>query len=332
MNKSIKSALQIAFSLALGIFLIWFIYKDLTEEDKQNIVNSFEIANYWWIALSALLSVFSHMARAHRWKYTLETIDIRTPFWSRFFAVMIGYIANLAFPRLGEVTRCGALARYENASFEKSFGTVIAERIVDLVVLMALTVAAVLYQLDTLRDLLLKLIDPIVSKASGAIWLAAAGIVMLAGGWLLWRLFLYSENKAIVAVREKIRGFGHGINTLRTMPNQAQFYFHTFLIWGMYLGMFLVTFYCLPATSDVPFGGQLAAFVLGGISIVAVQGGLGAYPLAIMWILSLYGVPENEGYAFGWIVWAAQTIMIMLLGFIAMIGLPLVSSKKAAYA
>ncbi|MEQ9188456.1 MAG: TIGR00374 family protein, partial [Cryomorphaceae bacterium] len=135
-----------------------------------------------------------------------------------------------------------------------------------------------------------------------------------------------------LSIKDRIMGLVDGLASIKRMDGQFGFYLHTLLIWAAYILMFILTFQSLPETQSVPFGGMLASFVLGGLSIVAVQGGLGAYPLAIMVILALYGVDKSVGYAFGWIVWTAQTAMIILLGFVSMLVMPLINSQTSTEA
>lgn len=316
------------FSLALGFFLIWFIYKDLNEEDKQNIITSIKEANYWWIVLSTLIALLSHVFRAYRWKYPLESLGIKIDMPNRFASVMIGYLANLAFPRLGEVTRCAVLARYHKQPFEKLFGTVIAERVIDALILLGMIVLAVVMQYGILRNFLLEALGPMAEKAQTFVILGGAALVGLIGFLLFWRFIQRATHPFALQLKEKLTGLFDGFATIKRMDGQFGFYLHTALIWIAYVMMYWVTFQSLPETQSVPFGGILASFVLGGLSIVAVQGGLGAYPLAIMLILALYGVENSIGYAFGWIVWTAQTALIIITGFLAMLALPLLNSKR----
>jgi uncharacterized protein (TIRG00374 family) len=323
-----KSALQVLFSLALGFFLIWFIYKDLTEEDKANMLNSVEGANYWWFFGSMIVAVLSHVFRAYRWKYPLEALDIRINLSNRFASVMIGYLANLAFPRLGEVTRCAVLARYQKQPFEKLFGTVIAERVVDAVILLLLIFIAIIMQFGILKEFLFDAFGPMEEKVQTFVVLGVVAVLGIVVFIVSWRFISRSTLPFALNIKDKIGGLIDGFATIKNMKGQAQFYFHTFLIWACYILMFVFSFQSFPETATVPFGGMLASFVLGGISIVAIQGGLGAYPLAIMLILSIYGVTENVGYAFGWIVWSVQTLMIVVVGFISMLIMPLLNANS----
>lgn len=326
MNKKFKSLLQVLISLAIGFFLIWIIYKDLTEEDKANIVNSFREANYWWIVASLAVALLSHVFRAYRWKYPLDSLQLKVDMPNRFAAVMIGYLANLALPRVGEVTRCAVLARYKKLPFEKLFGTVLAERLVDALILLFITALAVVIQLDVLSEFITKTFGPVLDKAQNMVFMAIIALLVLAAAFVGWKFLQRSTHPFALKFRDKMGGLIDGFATLKTMKGQVGFYFHTFLIWLSYFVMYVLTFKCFPETAEVPVSGMLASFALGGLSIVAVQGGLGAYPLAIMLILAVYGVEESLGYAFGWIVWVAQTAQIIVVGFLAMLAMPLLNS------
>ena len=327
MNKSFKSFLQVGFSLALGVFLIWYFYKDLTEENKEHIVESFRKANYWWILASIFIAIMSHVFRAYRWKYTLQPLNIKINFINRFAAVMIGYIANLAFPRLGEVSRCAVLARYQNQPFEKLFGTVVAERVIDAVILLILIIVTTLLQFSVLGPLVMEFIGPMTDKIQNQILLGVLAIIAIIGLFFGWKFLQRSQHKVALAIRSRVLGLWEGIVSLKTMEGKFGFYLHTALIWASYVLMYLVTFNAFSETQEVAFAGVLASFVMGGITIVVVQGGLGAYPLGIMSILLLYGIEKELGYAFGWIVWCAQTAMILVLGFISILIMPFINQK-----
>lgn len=328
MGKKLKSVLQVLFSLAIGFFLIWYFYKDLTEEDKRSILNSFANANYWWILVATFIGILSHVFRGYRWKYTLEPLNIKINFINRFSAVMIGYLANLAFPRLGEVSRCAVLTRYQKQPFEKLFGTVVAERVIDAILLLLILAVTLLLQLNVLGGMVTDWLEPMLEKAQNQLIFALAGIIALVLAFFGWKFLQNSEHRIAIAVRAKLLGLWEGIISLKTMKGQFGFYLHTVLIWVCYVGMNYFAFFAFPETHDVPFAGIMASFVMGGLTIVAVQGGLGAYPLGVMTVLLLYGVDRELGYAFGWIVWFAQTAMIITLGFISLLIMPLINISK----
>ncbi len=339
-RATLSSILQIVVSLSLGVFLIWFIYSGLSETDKSTILQYFQEAHYGWVFFSALFGLLSHMSRAWRWKYTLKPLGYAPRYINSFGSVMVGYLANLAFPRLGEATRCVIMSRYEKMAFDKLFGTVIAERVADLIMLLGITFTAFLLQLaelDTLLNQNLKtagLSDTDVTigqlltqKAPGLGWLAAIGVVGLVGFVVVVRLLQRSQHPFAVKVRTFLQGILEGIKSIWTMKDKGWFLLHTLFIWAMYIAMFYVCFYSLDGTRDVPLPGVLLAFVMGGFSIVLVQGGLGAYPAIMMLTLGLYGINANQGLAFGWITWTAQTVLVLALGSLSFLLLPLYNAR-----
>jgi len=312
--KSILSFLKVALPLAFGAFLIWYVFKDLTQQEKEELYASFASANYFWIFLSISFGILSHMSRAIRWKYTIQPLGKTPGFWNSFFTVMIGYVANLALPRLGEVTRPGLLGKYEGLPFNKLFGTIVAERVADLVILGSIMAGIVLVEFDMLKELLFGYLE----QGSGNILiekiLIIAGAAVIGLAALFFLMLSKSDNPISRKIRELVRGIFEGLISIVKMENKGYFLMHTAFIWIMYIGMFWVCFFCLEETSSVPLAGVVASFVMGSLAIVFVQGGLGVFPLAIMNTLLLYGVSKSGALALGWILWTSQTLMVIVLG------------------
>ncbi|CAG0993065.1 hypothetical protein FLAV_02415 [Flavobacteriales bacterium] len=320
MKRSIVSILKVVLPIALGIFLIWIVARKFTPKDIDEIKGSFEKANYGWIFLCIFLGILSHASRAWRWKYTLEPLGIKPTFYNSFFSVMIGYFANMAIPRLGEVSRCAIMAKYEKAPFDKLFGTVIAERVADMLILLTLIITVLFMQFDTLKELFFN--TSIGQKLSGPLFYILIAVFLLLG-LFLFKLIKNSSLPFFEKIRQLLGGVFEGIRSIINMKQRAAFLFHTLFIWSMYLLMLWVAFFSLEETSQIPFSGVMSCFVMGGITIAATNGGLGAYPLGIQSVLLLYGVTANAGYAFGWIVWTAQAIMLVGLGILSFILVPL---------
>lgn len=330
MKKTIFNALKVILPLGLGIYLVWFFYSSLSEQDKLDIAVSFKSANYNWITFSLFFGLLSHLSRAYRWNYTLEPLGYKTKFWNNFFAVMIGYLVNLAVPRLGELTRCGVSARYEKIPFNKLLGTVIAERVADFIILILITISVVIIQFDIIKGLVFEILNKLTDAVSG---LALYGLVGVFGLLTLAAIYFLLLNKKQNPIIEKIKviviGLYEGVASIFKMKKKWQFLGHTIFIWLMYLLMFYLCFFSLPETKDVPIGGILTAFVMGGFTIVLTNGGIGAYPLAIQAVLLLYGVDRNTGAAFGWIVWTAQTLMLLIFGAISFFLMPIYNKQFA---
>lgn len=136
MKNNIIKILKIAIPLGIGVYLTWFFYNGLSEKEKTAIPEAFANANYFWVILSLVIAWLSHFSRAYRWKYMLEPLGYKPKVSSLYHSVMIGYIINLTIPRSGEFARAGFLAKKENVPFEKSFGTIVAERVIDVIMLL----------------------------------------------------------------------------------------------------------------------------------------------------------------------------------------------------
>jgi len=316
LKKTIISTLKVIIPLGLGIFLIWMVYKDLTPENISDINKSFHEINYVFLLLSVLFGIFSHLSRAWRWKYPLNHLGYKPKIYNSFFTTMIGYFANMGIPRSGEILRCGVMSKYENIPFTKLVGTVIAERVADLIILFLCIATVFFIQFDLLKNYFIEL--GLLDKFS-PIKLLIIGITFLILIFIFYLIITKSNRSIFTKIRLFLSGIKEGIQSILMMPNRGWFLFHTIFIWLMYFLMFYITFFSLKDIQSVPMGGVFTAFVLGGVSIAATNGGIGAYPLAISSVLMLYGVEETTGYAFGWAIWTAQTIMIVVLGLISLL-------------
>ncbi len=309
----------------------WYQFSKLDSQQLESIMSSFRSANYWWVLFSLVLGFLSHWSRAYRWRYLLEPLGISTRFINSLFSVFSGYVANIILPRFGEVWRCVLVARYEKVSFEKLFGSVVAERIADVIVVSGVMALTVALQFALLGDKIDELVgDKFTadSIAGMAVKLGFVAIIGLVVAFYVWRLMKRSGHPLFVKIRGIISGLAEGVTSILRMDRKWSFVIHTLFIWVMYLAMFYLPFLALPETANVPLGGVLAAFVMGSLSIALVQGGIGVYPIAVAQTLGLYGVPYESGLALGWIVWSAQTGMIVFFGVGSLVLMPLVNAKS----
>lgn len=241
---------------------------------------------------------------------------------------MIGYVANIILPRLGEVWRCIMLSRYEKLSFEKVFGTVVAERVADMLVLLLIISVVVVMQLSRLQAAISELMKDYLSQNSLSglvIKLAVVGLVLLVGAVVAWRFVTRSDDPVMGKVRGLLRGLFDGVLSIVNMKRKWAFLGHTVFIWIMYLCMFYFPFLALTETSDATISAVLASFVMASFSIVLVQGGIGVYPVAVAQTLVIYGIGYEAGLAMGWIIWVAQTVMIVLFGVASLILMPVLN-------
>ena len=321
MNSKLKKILITALPIILGVFLIWNFLSKLSPADKTDIINSFKTANYFWVFLSLLFGILSHLSRAYRWKFMLNPLGYNPKFPNLVMTVLISYLVNLIVPRAGDVARGTAITKYENVPFEKAIGTIIAERIADVLMLLSIIGIAFFLQADLIKNVLIKEdSDPLKS----ILMIFTLGIVGLLGFYFLKK----SKNAIALKVKKFISGLVEGVKSIAKMKNKWAFIFHTLFIWVMYVLMFYVVTFALPETTNLPFGAIIVGFVIGGLSMALTNGGLGTYPVFVAGVLVLYGISENPANAFGWIMWTAQTLMILIFGGLSFLLLPLYNKEK----
>ncbi|MGE5424056.1 MAG: lysylphosphatidylglycerol synthase transmembrane domain-containing protein [Syntrophothermus sp.] len=333
-SSRIKSLLKFVFFLSLGFFVIWLSLRNLTPAEESQILDSFRHANYNWVALVIILGICSHILRALRWRIFFEPMGYHPGLKNTFYAVMVGYFANMAFPRLGEVTRCGILARYENIPFNKSFGTVITERALDMILFFLLFFLMVFTQIGTIGNYLSthvypglkgKFFDPFTNPLI-IISLLFIVILFFAGVYFFRKKI--GQTKVYLKIKELIHGFWEGLKALAKIRHPFLFIFYSVMIWVLYFFMLYFCFFCFPQTSGLTAGAGLSALVLGSVGIMITPGGIGLYPAIIQETLLLYGIHKTTGLALGWISWSAQTVMILCVGGLSLILLSFNKNKN----
>ena len=336
MKKAFLNVLKIVFFLGLGLFFIWLFMHNLTKEEKKEIYDSFINANYFWIAVSFVFALLSHISRTIRWMILLEPMGYHPRKKNTFLALMIGYFANLALPRLGEITRCGILLKYEKIPIQKSFGTVVAERALDLIMLGLIFILALFIHLDKLKGFRESNLYHNISDKYSNIENPNLLFFSIAFFFVIILILFYkfrhkiSHFKLYVKIKNIFFGFLEGLKSLLTIKKPFWFIFHTLFIWFMYLSMTWIIFFCLPETNHLNLGVGLAVLVFGSIAIVLVQGGIGIYPWIVAEILVLFAIPSTTGYAMGWLLWTGQTVMVILTGLISLTILPIINNTSNA--
>lgn len=330
-RKLFFNILKFTFFLAFGIVLIWLINRGLDPEDKKQIGQSFLHANYSWVVLSIVLGLSSHIIRALRWRMMIEPLGRAPRVITAFYAVMIGYLVNMAVPRLGEITRCGVIRRYEHIPFDKSIGTIIVERAIDLLLLFIFTLILFISQFGLIysffRD---KVIRPIggffENPVELMIGITTAALII----FLVWRIVSRWEHSHKFLVF--LRNIRAGMYSVRHMKNFPLFILYTLLMWGCYLSMVWVCFYAIPQTASFGVGQALAVLVFGTVGIISTPGGLGAYHIIVTETLSaLYGLDKPYAVSYSWIAWSCQTVMIIFIGVTSLLLLSRHSRHKPEY-
>ena len=320
LNKHLSRFLQIAIPLGLGIVLIWYVYQSFTIEQIEETKSYFSEANYGFVVLSVILSFLSHLSRAYRWNFMLEPMGYKPKLANNFMAISVAYLMNLLIPRSGEVSRAIILDKYEKVPFQKGFGTIISERVVDLIFLLIFTIVA----LSLKFDILFKFVSESIPRSS--LYIVVIGLIAI--GIVIPLYIVFSKSKINKKIKNFIFGLKEGIFSIIKMRKKGEFIFQSFVIWVLYLLSFYAALQSLPETSVLSFGTVIISFVVGSFTIAFTNSGFGTYPAAMAAILSVFGVLKTVGIAFGWIVWISNIIYIVLFGIISLVILPLYNSSQ----
>ena len=333
MKKKTVKIFNFLFFLAIGIVLLYFSFKGI---DINLLVSELKNANYYWVALSLFFAFIAYLSRAYRWKLLIEPLGYKPPFKNVFYALMFGYFANLALPRIGEITRCGSLNKSDKIPMDSLIGTVIIERAMDLVVLLLLLVVLFITKLDSFGAFIkTNVFVPIYNKFINTVDLPFYyWFVVIAVCAALVVLYYYVKKRFkrspfIIKIRKILRGIISGVKTVTKMRSRSQFFLHTFIIWISYYLMTFVVFFSIPATSSLSLIDGLFILVVGGLGMSApVQGGIGAFHWIISSALMLYGLSKEQGLVFATIQHESQTIFAILLGTLSVLMLFLQSRTK----
>tara|TARA_R110002012_G_scaffold284558_1_gene475385 strand:- start:121 stop:1074 length:954 start_codon:yes stop_codon:yes gene_type:complete len=316
-SKSFKNILKIGIPLLLGFFLVWY---SLSKVSFSELVVYFKNANYFYVFLGVFFGLLSHISRAYRWVFMMEPLGYNIKFSNSFMAVFSAYLINYTIPRAGEVARATIITNYEKVPFEKGFGTIVAERIADLIIMLLIVSITLFLQFEFIYSFLESRFN-VLSIIIGLIGLFVVGVIAL--------LIIKKSTRGIaLKIKNFIVGLIDGALSIFKMKKKWAFIFHTFFIWIMYVLMFYVTTFAVPELNNVTLDAVLIGFILASFSIAATNGGIGSFPVAVVTGFTLFNLPYNPSLAFGWIMWTAQTAMIIICGGLSLICLPLLNKKK----
>ena len=317
MNKKTKNVIKIVLPLILGVALVWY---SLSKMPISELLKYFKEANYTWIGLGIILGILSHMSRAYRWKFMIEPMGYKLQFPNSFMAVMAAYLINYTIPRAGEISRASIIANYEGVPFEKGFGTIVAERIADLVIMLSIIAITLFLEFEYIYQFFAERFDPY------KILIGLFSLVILS---IVFVVFIKRSNsKLALKIKGFVLGLIEGVLSIFKMKKKWAFVFHTLFIWLMYVLMFYVTSFAIVETSGIPFAAILIGFISGSFSIAATNGGVGSYPVAIFLAFSIFGIAEDPSMALGWIMWSSQTLMVVVLGGLSLLFLPVYNKNR----
>jgi hypothetical protein len=321
-RKKVVSVIQYLFFLSVGLLLLWLGFRKL---DLSEVWLDIQKADYGWLLFGLVFALLSHIIRALRWNLLINSLGYKTRLSSTFYSVMIGYMANTAVPRMGEFARCGVLSKKEKIPFNSLFGTVISERVFDLLILGIILFSVIIFQLDLLGSFVYEFLEPLITKIfSNIVGIVIFSLITLAILFtIVYLVWHFKENVKKIPfydkIREFINGLWNGIKTIFSMRQKWLFLFYTTIIWLFYVVMVYLPFRMLPETSILSFLDGSTVMALGSLGIVApVPGGIGAYHYITKVILTeLYTVEANAAMSYATIAHAGQTILNVVLGAVS---------------
>jgi glycosyltransferase 2 family protein len=333
MRKKLFTILQYLVFLGIGFFLAWLSLKNLDTQKRLEIKVAVEHARYWLVVPVFLILIMAHFVRAVRWKLLINSLGYQIKTQNTFFAVMSGYLINLALPRFGEILKCTLLARYEKVPAEKLIGTIILERVIDALTLIVILFITFVIQPSIYTDLINAFFhsphEPHKRKIAG--WIIALIVIGIFSVIVfLWMVIKKKNFADLVAIFKRIgRSIWQGISAVEHLKRRWTFLFYSVLLWFLYFIAGYIGLFALQETSQqVGVDQGFAVLSAGSIGMTIMPGGIGAYPLLIGKTMEIYGLSESISIAFGWILWVVQTGIILLVGIISLVLLPNLNKKK----
>ena len=317
--KKLRSVFKYIFTLIIAFGLLWYVFRDL---DLKILFDKIKKANFTFVYISIALSLISHFLRGYRWTLLLKPIHYKVNSFRAFIAVMVGYFANLLLPRMGEITRCAILKKTDNVAIPASFGTVISERILDMILLVILIFSTIIIEFRVLRNFLIEFFSSAVSNFNIWNYLILGGIIAIL---ILVGIFLYQKNKVSIKssniykkIRPLISDLINGLVSIKKVKEKWTFYISTLMIWVLYYLMSYIIVFSFPETSGLDFFAGLSILMAGGLGMAApVQGGIGTYHAFVGGVLMLYGISKEDGVLFATLLHTSQLVSITIFGGIS---------------
>ncbi len=317
MKKKLLSILKYILFLSIGIGLIWWQLSKMTALEKQQFATSLQNARYIYVIPIIVLGLLSHYFRALRWKLLIDPIG-KVSASNAFYATLTGYFGNTFVPRAGEILRCTMLSRYGKVSFAKLLGTVIVERIFDMLTFAFFIFLTVIIQIPTVKTFISDALVRIEGSGSGwPVWinlLILVTILILCFVIAKWVFTKYAHNKIIGRIINLWNSLKEGLSTILHLKKRSAFLLYTILIWGLYLLQIYIGFRTLDDTMGLGLPVAMSVLTLSTVAMIITPGGLGAFPVAVQQVLLIYHV---DNLSFGWLVWGVNTGIIILAGLIS---------------
>lgn len=319
MKKSkLGDILKFCIFFGIGIFFIyWFLLK-LDSEQKAAIWQSFLHARYGWVAAIMVTILASHWVRALRWRLLYRSMNFNPRIGNTFGSVVVAYMANLAFPRLGEVARCATMRTSEQIPIDKSLGTVVTERVVDILAFFVIVLIGLVFLYGQAQQWIEDMLAQRVETLPAPWIIAVALVAAIAASILLYRLCRrwFGQRALFQRIDHFVVGCADGLRSIFHMGrrNTLLFLLYSAIIYLLYIVAGIFIFQAFDATSSLGFGAAFVIYLFGSLGMTFSQGGIGLYPVLIQTALALYGIDAQTGTATGWLLWGAQQAIVIVVG------------------
>jgi len=319
LSKKLKSYIKILLPISIGIFCIFFSFRNISFKD---FTKYFYEINYLWVFVGIFLGALSHISRSYRWKYLIEPLGYKLGFINSVLAVFSAYLINYTIPRAGDIARATMISKYEKIPLDKTLGTIVAERAVDVICILTIIATGLIFEFNRISEKLISLIEN-----------TEISVVIIYVGVIILILFVSNrvlrKSKYYKSILNFFSGIIEGLTIIFKMEKRVPFILHSIFIWLMYILMFWATSMAFFELHEVAFYQFMISFTLAAISIMLSNGGIGIYPLAVEESLGWYGVQSTTGLAFGWVSWLSQTMMVIIFGGLSLFILPFINRKKS---
>ena len=302
----------------IGLFCIYYSFKNISFSDFKDY---FTKINYLWVFAGIFLGALSHISRSYRWKFLIEPLGHKLGFINSVLTVFSAYLINYTIPRAGDIARGTMISKYEKIPFEKAIGTIVAERVVDVLSILIIILLGLIIEFERISEKLISFIAK--TDLSALFWALFFFIV-----FLVTLYFIIKRFKFYTKIKLFVNGLIDGVTVIFKMKKRNQFIFHSIFIWLMYVLMFYVTSKAFVELHEVSFFQLTISFTLAALSIMFSNGGIGIYPLAVEESLGWYGIQSTTGLAFGWVMWLSQTLMVVIFGGLSLFILPFINRSK----
>jgi glycosyltransferase 2 family protein len=331
MRAKIFSFLQYVIFLGGGLLLVWWQLHSMTDQEEADFKFAITHANYLLVIPVIIMNLSSHLIRSLRWKLLMEPLGYNPSLKNTFAVTMVGYLANSAVPRLGEILKCSMLAKYENLKTDKLIGTIVTERMFDLICYFIFICITVLIQIDVIGTYVKNKVLEMGSTSGMPIWLKL--LIIIAAIILLVFVFKkilnkYPNSKILLKIKGFIAGIISGITSVKNLKKRRLFLLYTLFIWVMYLLQLYIGFKAMEGTAALNIKAACAVLSLSTLAMIATPNGIGTFPAFVMKTLAMYGIADTQGKAYGWLIWGVSTIIIIVTGLIALLVLPYINKKK----